>query len=198
MTVQMLRRSGAEGGDEDLDLLLREIARLDHSIEELLFHAGTPRYSFAEADLRIPLREAARSVDPLARHLGVELEVGEPGEEVRARADGDRIRQALTNLALNAVQASPPGGRVGLSLAREGEDAVFRSEDAGPGVPEELRERIFEPFVSGREGGTGLGLAVTRSIARAHGGEVSCDRVDDRTRFTLRLPREGAPCRESS
>ncbi|WP_245443005.1 sensor histidine kinase [Methylobacterium terrae] len=82
------------------------------------------------------------------------------------------MRRALDNLLLNAIQHSPAGGTVRLSGAREDERMRVRVTDQGPGVPEALRGRLFEPFVTGRPDGTGLGLALVREIARAHGGQV--------------------------
>ncbi|MHC4472774.1 MAG: sensor histidine kinase, partial [Planctomycetota bacterium] len=182
------RRDAGEETAADLDFLLSEMARLDHSVEELLFHAGTPRYELADVDLRVALEETVRSLSPLADHLGVGLDAETPAEAVPARADLGKVRQALTNLVLNALQASGPESRVAVRLRVEGGKAVLEVADGGDGVPQEIAERVFEPFVTGREGGTGLGLAVTRAIAGAHAGEVAFAREGETTLFTLRLP----------
>jgi len=189
MTVEMLRRDADEETASELDFLLSEMSRLDHSVEELLFHAGTPHYEMVETDLRAPLADTVRTLDALAEHLGVALDSHTPEEAVSARADAGKLRQALTNLVLNGLQASEAGGSVEARLFTDGEHAVFEVADRGPGIAEEIAERLFEPFVSGREGGTGLGLAVTLAIAEAHGGEVRFVREGGTTRFTLRLPR---------
>ncbi|MHC4860641.1 MAG: sensor histidine kinase, partial [Planctomycetota bacterium] len=188
MTVEMLRRDAGEETAADLDFLLSEMARLDHSVEELLFHAGTPRYELADVDLRVALEETVRSLSPLADHLGVGLDAETPAEAVPARADLGKVRQALTNLVLNALQASGPESRVAVRLRVEGGKAVLEVADGGDGVPQEIAERVFEPFVTGRGGGTGLGLAVTRAIAAAHAGDVAFAREGETTLFTLRLP----------
>jgi len=198
MTLEMLRPNFPEGSHDDVDLLLSEMARLNHSVEELLFHAGTPRYVFAEIDLREAVRGPERMLSPLAEHLGVGLVTVESDEPVMSRGGSGKLNQAVTNLLLNALQASPVGEavRVRVEAAEEG-GARVRIVDRGDGVPEEIRDRLFSTFVSGREGGTGLGLAVTRAIARAHGGDVEFKREEGETEFVLRLPGKDAPCPES-
>ncbi len=198
MTAQMVRRQCPPGAAEDVDFLLSEMARLDHGVEELLFFAGEPRYARRETDLREAVAGVRKALSPLARHLGLDLTCDAPDEAVLLTADGDRVRQALMNLVLNALQASPPGGTVQVRLGRSGDFAALEVEDGGPGVPEEMSPRLFTPFVSGREGGTGLGLSVTRSIARAHGGDVTYGRVGGRTVFRLTLSAGGGAWRESS
>lgn len=87
-------------------------------------------------------------------------------------ADRIKVRQALRNLVANALQAQPDGGVVDVSIARDGNDVVFRVSDAGPGVPPSLRARVAEPFFTTRAEGTGLGLALVHSIAELHGGRL--------------------------
>jgi signal transduction histidine kinase len=189
MTAEMLL--DRVGADERAELaqMLAEMARLDHSIEELLFHAGTPRYVKEDVDLAGVVSDAATTLGPLAEHLEVALEVGESSGPAVCRADGGKVRQAVMNLLLNGIQACEAGGRVTLVVREEEAGVVVEVTDTGPGVPDELRERLFEPFVSGREGGTGLGLAVAKAVAEAHGGAVEHSRREGRTTFRLLLGR---------
>jgi signal transduction histidine kinase len=99
------------------------------------------------------------------------LEAGGAADATLA-CDPHQVGRALDNLVLNAIQNSPPGGEVRLEVAPHRDGVAFRVRDAGPGVPEALRERLFEPFVTGRAEGSGLGLAIVREIARAHGGSA--------------------------
>ena len=107
-------------------------------------------------------------------------------------ADPDLTCQVLLGLLDNAAQVTPEGGVVRLSASEDAEDLTLSVSDGGPGVPDELRGQIFEPFFTTRGQGTGLGLAVARQIAKAHGGHLE---VDDGplggARFTLRLPVSG-------
>jgi signal transduction histidine kinase len=102
-----------------------------------------------------------------------------------------RLERAFQNLILNAFEAvSPEQGRVKVDLRRREADIEFRVEDNGPGIPEDIRAQLFEPFVSsGKQYGTGLGLTVVQKIVEDHGGTVSVERSSPQgTTFVLRLP----------
>ncbi|MFC6591948.1 sensor histidine kinase [Deinococcus lacus] len=102
--------------------------------------------------------------------------------------DPDRLTQALRNLLANARRAAGPQGEVTLCLEESAEQVRFRVQDSGPGLPAELGEAIFEPFVSG-SGSSGLGLSVSRQIAQLHGGELTgCNRPEGGAEFLLTLP----------
>jgi signal transduction histidine kinase len=192
MTLDLLRDEVGPDARADIDRLRAEAARLDHSVEELLFYAGRPRYEMGPADLADVAADAIRIVRPLADHLEVDLVAPEDGGSCPVRGDANRLRQALVNLLLNAVQACEPGQAVGVEFGRSPDGTSVMVSDDGPGVPEDLEERLFEPFVTGRAGGTGLGLSVTAAIATAHDGEVRHERAGGRTRFILRLPNRGS------
>jgi signal transduction histidine kinase len=99
------------------------------------------------------------------------------------------------NLVRNAAEAAGAGGRVVVRLSEDGAGAEIAVEDSGPGIPAERRDRLFEPFFTTKPRGTGLGLAVSRAIARAHGGELAeVGMPGGGARFTLRLP--GPPAGE--
>ncbi|MGH6834768.1 MAG: sensor histidine kinase [Methylocella sp.] len=102
--------------------------------------------------------------------------------------DRSRIVQAIDNLILNAIQNTPPGGRVTLCAKRSADRLVLSVADTGRGVPEPLRDLLFEPFVTGRPEGTGLGLAVVREIVEAHGGTARAIHRSDGTTFIVELP----------
>jgi signal transduction histidine kinase len=105
------------------------------------------------------------------------------------RIDPHQIRQAVLNLAGNALQSMPRGGVLTVRTRAEERFAVVEVTDSGPGVPAELRPRIFEPFFTTKATGTGLGLAVVRRIAEGHGGSVSLGPPGTGgATFLLRLP----------
>lgn len=107
-----------------------------------------------------------------------------------ARFDETKLRRAIFNLARNALDAMPDGGRFTVSVERDADDLVFRAQDNGPGIPPEVADRLFESFVtSGKKQGTGLGLAMVRKIAEEHKGRVACrTRIGRGTQFEMRLP----------
>ena len=117
------------------------------------------------------------------------LQVRRVVEPVEVRADAAQLKRALLNLVINAAQASPEGGTIEILVTRRGERVRISVRDAGRGVDDEVRDRLFTPFATHRPGGTGLGLAVAQKIANLHGGDC---RLDESTRqgssFTLELP----------
>jgi heavy metal sensor kinase len=133
-----------------------------------------------------------------ARSAGTEIRL--EAEPMVARIDPVRLRQAVENLLDNGVRFAGAGGRVLLAAARDGDDLAVSVEDTGPGFPEELRDRAFEPFVraeSGADGpgaGAGLGLAIVGAVAEAHGGVVVAEnRPGGGARVTIRVPAEFVP-----
>ena len=117
---------------------------------------------------------------PLARRDGLELEIRPADAPLSAAIDRDSLRQALLNVLDNARKYAAQGGRIVVSLARQGECASIRVQDNGPGVAPEEREAIFDRFRRGarhRHGsipGVGIGLDLARSLARLQGGELAC------------------------
>jgi signal transduction histidine kinase len=107
-----------------------------------------------------------------------------------AGEDG-RLRQVIMNLALNALEASPSGGRVTVTTSPRNDHLVAVTiDDSGPGVPKELRERIFEPFFTTKAQGSGLGLPIVHAIVTQHGGRLTVGDAPSRgARFTVELPR---------
>ena len=95
----------------------------------------------------------------------------------------------MLNLALNAIEAAGPGGRVTISASRDDAALSIRIGDNGQGPPPELAESLCEPFVTGKPEGIGLGLTLARHVAEAHRGQLDWDRRDGETSFRLTLPR---------
>ena len=135
---------------------------------------------------------------PLAEKREVSLawepwgSASEAVQDLRARIDGGRLKQVLMNLALNAIEVSPSGGRVAIELEASARQLALRVRDQGPGVDPKSERRIFEPFFTTRPGGSGLGLAVSRQIAQAAGGQLDLEHHGGQGEgacFCLRLQR---------
>ncbi|MFC5288289.1 ATP-binding protein [Actinokineospora guangxiensis] len=136
------------------------------------------------------VQQAVHAVAGVAERAGVELAVLDCAVDVRG--DSDRLVQVVTNLLGNAVSVSQPGQRVEVWCERGELLARVHVRDQGPGIPPEELERVFQPFVQLRPGGAGLGLAITRGIAEAHGGSVSAVSVPgEGAEFVVTLPAEG-------
>jgi PAS domain S-box-containing protein len=143
--------------------------------------------------LVLELREVAvRAAYDAARSIGADdrLEVEASSEPVMVWAAVAPLELAVGNLVRNAIEASPPGAKVRLLVAADAEWAEILVEDLGPGIPEGMSEKAFEPFYTTKteRGGTGLGLAITRDMIGQLGGEVSLENMEDQgTRATIRL-----------
>ena len=175
--------------ERDLGLIVGETDRLSQSVTQLLSFAR--RESPAGQPLSVD--ELVRSVADLFRanasEQGIVLDC-----EVRVQAELTgrsvaALRDALSNLLLNALQATPQGGKVELIAAAANGDLVISVQDSGSGVPADLRERIWEPFFTTRQRGTGLGLAIVRKRVQEVGGSASLEAPNGRgALFQLRLP----------
>ena len=172
---------------------LTELQRVARLLNELLGMARASVATFATTDLEAVVEQVVRLLQMSARKKDVELErVGDPLPN--GSADASRLKQALVNLTLNAIQASPAGARVTVATRNlrdaHGRPAVeIAVADEGPGIPAAEREHVFHPFFTTKENGTGLGLPVTRQIVADHGGSIAVDDNAPRgARFVVRLP----------
>lgn len=197
-----LRRPGLsdEQKREYFDLMDGGLDRLEGVVRQLLDYARVREPRLAEHSPWELVESTVALLPGLSRHVQDTLLGPEGPEEaqaaLRVEVDADQIRQALTNLLLNAVYVTPEGGQVHLRLRVELDRVGFEIRDEGPGIPEPLRDQIEAPFFTTKpEGeGTGLGLSVTRTIVDAHGGDLEfVFPVDGGTTVTLWLPSARRP-----
>ena len=170
----------------------RELRHLKAVVSDFLEYARRPHPELGDADLGDILSDAAEVVAPEAEAAGVALEVTR-GAATPVRADREQLRRALLNLLKNAVQATPKGGRVSASTApavMDGQPHMRLSiADTGRGIAADSLNRIFTPFFTTKEKGTGLGLAFAKEIVEAHGGSLDVvSQEGSGTTFTLLLP----------
>jgi two-component system sensor histidine kinase HydH len=190
MMVQTAQKPGAAGlADDDLAMIEHEIRRLEKSLQRFLDFARPPRPERRPLELITVVERAMALIEGRARKQRIELKVAPPTEPVIVEVDEDQIQQLLLNLMLNSLDVMPDGGTLKVELAILPENAVeLRVRDTGPGIPGELLPRLFDPFMSTKETGIGLGLAVSQRIAERHGGVLSAhNEVDGGACFVLRL-----------
>lgn len=182
-----------ERNAEHLRRLERAHARLAELVDNALLSArlyGRPRLHISQVDLRQLAQEVMDEIKPQAdnRKLALELDV----EDVQIDVDYKLAYAALINLMGNAVKFSRPGGTIRLALSCNDRMATFEVEDACGGLPEKLRDQLFDLFVqgSGDRSGFGIGLMIVQRAAAAHGGSVTVqNRPGKGCRFCFRLPR---------
>ena len=201
--VETLGRSPRTNADERTlsDLIVRESDRLSRLLSEFLDFARVRVARVEAVDLAVVARGAASlaAAHP-DRPNDVDVVCVGANDGLVVEGDEDLLHRAVFNLALNAVQASPHGGRVRVELAPLSMDQVpagmsfdlggvaLRVSDDGPGIPAEIRDRLFDPFFTTKPGGSGLGLSIVHRAIEAHSGFVFVDSDDRGTRVTVLLP----------
>ena len=202
-----LLEGSMEDGEEDeraaARSALRSSRRMSRLVADLLILARADagrREEPADCDLSVIACEAFEEVRPVAGDRRLTADV-EPGAALCGNAD--ELHRMILNLLENAVRHTPAGSEISLSLRLEGGNALIEVDDDGPGLPEAMREQVFERFVRGmgpadrqpaNGEGTGLGLSIVRAVATAHRGEVRAERSErGGARFVVTLPLDGEP-----
>jgi signal transduction histidine kinase len=165
-----------------------EIKRLDDFVSEFLRFARSPRLNVERLPVRPLVADLVDFITPeySRKRVSLGLELGGPET---ARVDGFQLKQAILNLLLNALQATPAGGNVVLRVSGDPGRLEVAVRDDGAGMSAETREKAFTPFFTTREEGTGLGLALVRRIAEQHGGSVAISSaLGEGTTVTLVFP----------
>jgi signal transduction histidine kinase len=211
--MKILVQAAAESNDasglrgRDLAVLEEEITRLERLIQSFLDFARPPALKKQLFDVQKIVEPTLGLVSGRADRQGVSLRWYPPRRPVLIEADMGHIRQVLLNLLFNALDVLPRGGTVRIvtrksrpgrrgseggameRLPAAGRWLTLRVADTGPGLPAGLGQQIFEPFVSTKETGIGLGLSICRRIAEAHGGDISAaNGPAGGAIFTVRLP----------
>ncbi|PYY20445.1 MAG: hypothetical protein DMG60_00075 [Acidobacteria bacterium] len=167
-----------------VDIVRRESERLNNIISDFLSYSREKNYKFAQHDLLLLLDDTLRLMENRPSRGSAEYRLVRNFEvrEALALVDTDRLKQVFWNLCDNAFRAMPNGGSLKVSLRARGGNWALSFKDSGVGLPPEQLEKIFEPFQSNFEGGTGLGLALVYQIVQAHKGRV----------YAVSTPGEGA------
>ncbi len=183
---------------ESLDVALRQLALVETHLRRFLDLGRVADLRREPVSIVGLLEETMALLRPQCRHVQTELCWQAPSFAAEPQVQGDRgqLDQLLLNVLTNAVEAAGPRGQVEVRLdcqsspraIRDQKSAIIEVWDSGPGPPAHIAGRLFEPFVSAKPEGVGLGLAVARQIARAHGGDIRWRRENDRTCFTIDLP----------
>jgi signal transduction histidine kinase len=198
-----------------LDVALRQLKLLETNIKRFL-DLGREERQYEWCDLSVLTAEAVELVQPQCQHSAITLRWRQPASPAGLSGDSSQLGQVVLNLLSNAVEAAGPNGSVDVCVRQEAgagkangatDDGLstlaingsptnshasacifLEIRDSGPGPAPEVAQRLFEPFVTGKPEGVGLGLAVARQVVEAHGGSITWFREDRRTCFQVRLP----------
>ncbi|MGI5860703.1 MAG: GAF domain-containing protein [Myxococcales bacterium] len=172
------------------EVILKQLEHINAMARETLaFVRGEREILLRKVHLNAFLDEVGELLSRDLKQAGIGLRI-QAAYKGAVRMDEAKIKRAICNIARNAAQAMPQGGRFTISVDKEADRVVFRLSDTGTGIPDEIADRLFQSFVtSGKKEGTGLGLAIVKKIVEEHGGEVSVrSKPGKGATFVLKIP----------
>jgi signal transduction histidine kinase len=172
-----------------LEVIDAEIHRLDRVVQMLVDFTRPVELQLREQDLRSVINDVlALAAEELSTH-DIALVSQMPPNPLMANCDADLLKQAALNVIQNGAQAMPEGGTLEVSLAEDRKFAVLRISDQGAGIPDEIKDKIFDLYFTTKSGGSGIGLAMTYRIVQLHHGSIEVQsKLDRGTEFLLRIP----------
>jgi signal transduction histidine kinase len=195
LSTHMARNAADAKTAERLAIVAAEADRLQAIVDGFLsFSRGLDELKIAPTRPHEVGRELGVLLETRAQEAGVTIEVS--GDETLViDADVRKLRQALLNIVINAIQASPRGSKVGIDVTRECTGVLMTVRDDGLGMSPEILERIRKPYFTTKEGGTGLGVAVARGVVEQHGGKLEFKSAAGKgTVVSIRLPASANAC----
>jgi PAS domain S-box-containing protein len=172
-----------------VDVISSEIQRLDRVVQTLVDFTRPVELRLSDMDLRKVVEDVVSLASPAAEKHNVQIEREAAPDALPVRIDVDLVKQAVLNIVLNGVQAMPNGGTLRLTVKREGDGALISVRDQGAGIPDNIRDKIFNLYFTTKSGGSGIGLAMAYRVVQLHHGSVEFSTIIDHgTTFYLRFP----------
>jgi signal transduction histidine kinase len=187
--ARTLLKKGETDVSPQMEVISREILRLDRVVKTFLDFTRPVELNYRVTPLRDILREIEELTRPQAEGAKIRMVVVPDPDGVEVRVDRDMFKQAFLNVVINAIQSMKDGGELRLECSSSGDTAEIRITDTGPGIPPELREKIFRLYFTTKQGGSGIGLAMTFRIVQLHDGTIDFSSEPGKgATFVIRLP----------
>jgi signal transduction histidine kinase len=189
LSMQLLERRLQRGSvqSQDVARVISEVDRMDALLNDLLAFGEKKNVVLSDQDLVPIVRKCIQLVQP-QEDKKIRVEVKPEGAELRARVDSQRLTQALMNLLLNAVEATPNSADIEVNMRQAAQTVTIEVHDSGPGLSEEQQRHLFEAFYTTKPDGTGLGLALSRELVGEMGGTLTYKNGSPGATFVIELP----------
>lgn len=187
LAVELFLAENPAADPEPLQVALRQLARIESNLRQFLALGKPPAGERKPCDVTELIDQSVSLLRPQCTHAGTTVVWERPAQSVGVVGDAAMLSHLLGNVIGNAVEAAGPGGDVRISLFANELPLRVEVSDSGPGPPPGIADKLFDPFVTGKEQGIGLGLAVAKQAAETHGGSVRWERRDGRTVFVIEL-----------
>jgi signal transduction histidine kinase len=189
MMVQLIskRYLKSNSGQDEITIILDEIDRINRLAKDLLEYAKPSPMNFRYTDIATVIKNSISIFSYNLERQKVFLEFSADDHLPEVKLDPEKMTLVFVNLVMNAIHAMPEGGKITIDLQGTGNAVLIKFADNGHGIPEELQDTIFEPFVTSREEGTGLGLALVKLIIERHGGTIEFSSQQGLTEFRISL-----------
>ena len=173
---------------EIVSIVQKELNRLSGFVEECLHFSKTGELNKSNVDVGDILSEIVSLLLPQAQLNGIQIELDITNGLPKVMVDRDKIKQAILNILINGIEAMPDGGKLQVSAERVGHEIWVACQDTGPGIPDEIKDKIFNLFYTTKDGGSGVGLSFAQNIAQAHGGVIRLEQSPKGSKFVIAIP----------
>jgi signal transduction histidine kinase len=192
LRLEMLRSRVVEDSPEsepEFAILSEEVTRLDRVVRTFLDFNRPVQLILGDVNVTAAASEILNLLEPEATQKGIQVALEHPDDEIVVKADADLLRQALLNIAVNAIEAMDRGGRLRLAVEKNRDTCSIRFQDTGPGIPAAQRDKIFQLYYTTKPKGSGIGLAMTYRAVQLHGGTIEVEGETGKgTTFRVTLP----------
>ncbi|HHT9130207.1 MAG TPA: two-component system sensor histidine kinase NtrB [Candidatus Brocadiaceae bacterium] len=186
--IPKINEKSKRGLLETVSIVQKELIRLSGFVEECLYFSKTGELNKRDVDIRELLNEIVSLLLPQAQLNGIQVELAVAAELPKIKVDRDKIKQAILNIMINGIEAMPDGGALRVSAKRSGHEIWISCQDSGPGIPDEIKDKIFNLFYTTKDGGTGIGLSFAQNLVHAHGGTIRLGQSHKGSKFVIAIP----------